>query len=72
MRWDQVEGTWTELRGSMRQHWGQLTDDDLEVIAGTRDQFVCKLQERYGMSHEEAQRRADNWVRNLSGAAPLG
>lgn len=66
MNWDQMEGKWSQLKGSARQHWGKLTEDDLDVIAGTRDQFVGRLQERYGIAHEEAERRADNWVRILT------
>ena len=46
MNWDQVEGKWKRLRGSAKLQWGKLTDDDLEQIAGMRDQLVGKLQER--------------------------
>ena len=41
---------------------GEFTDDDLDFISGTRDKFVGKLQERYGLAKEDAQRRADEWV----------
>jgi uncharacterized protein YjbJ (UPF0337 family) len=64
MNWDQIEGKWTQMKGSVKKQWGKLTDDDLDVIAGTRDQFVGKLQERYGIAKEEAERRADEWARN--------
>jgi uncharacterized protein YjbJ (UPF0337 family) len=62
MNWDQIEGKWKQLTGSVKQQWGKLTDDDLEQIAGTRDRFVGKLQERYGLAKEEAQRKADEWL----------
>ncbi len=65
MNWDQIEGKWTQMKGSVKKQWGKLTDDDLDVIAGTRDQFVGKLQERYGIAKEEAERRADEWARNV-------
>jgi hypothetical protein len=42
---------------------GKLTDDDLDQIAGRRDQFVGKIQERYGIAKEEAQRKADEWLK---------
>jgi uncharacterized protein YjbJ (UPF0337 family) len=65
MNWDQVEGKWKQIKGSIRQQWGKLTDSDLETIAGNRDKLVGKLQERYGMAKEEAQKRADEWARTL-------
>jgi len=46
MNWDQVEGKWQQFKGSVKQKWGKLTDDDLDVIAGKRDQLVGKIQER--------------------------
>ena len=63
MNWDQIEGKWKQLKGSVRQQWGKLTDDDVAMIGGSRDKFVGKLQERYGIAKEEAQRRADDWAR---------
>lgn len=63
MNWDQVEGKWKQLRGSAKQQWGKLTDDDLEQIAGMRDQLVGRLQERYGIAREDAQKKADEWVK---------
>ena len=65
MNWDQIAGKWKQIRGSVRQHWAKLTDDDLEMIAGNRDKFVGIVQERYGIAKEEAQKRADEWARNL-------
>jgi uncharacterized protein YjbJ (UPF0337 family) len=64
MNWDQVAGNWKQLKGKIREKWGKLTDDDLEVIAGKRDQFIGKLQERYGISKEEAERQADDWIKS--------
>ena len=63
MNWDQVEGKWKQAKGTVRQKWAKLTDDDLEYIAGKRDNFVGKLQERYGIAKEEAQKRADEWAK---------
>ena len=63
MNWDHVEGKWKQLRGSAKQQWGKLTDDDLEQIAGMRDQLVGRLQERYGIAREEAQKKADEWIK---------
>jgi len=63
MNWDQVEGKWKQMKGSVKEKWGDLTDDDLDVIAGKRDKLVGKLQERYGIERAEAQKRADEWAK---------
>src|SRR5262249_42018955 len=62
MNWDQIEGKWMQMKGSVKEQWSKLTDDDLEFIAGRRDQLIGKLQERYGIAREEAQNRADDWM----------
>ena len=62
MNWEQMEGKWKQIRGSVKQKWGKLTDDDLNYISGSRDKFVGRLQERYGIAKEEAQRQADEWL----------
>ena len=61
MNADQLEGKWKQLKGSVKEKWGKLTDDDLELIAGKRDKLIGKLQERYGIRKEEAERQADLW-----------
>jgi uncharacterized protein YjbJ (UPF0337 family) len=65
MNWDQLHGKWQQMRGSMRQQWGKLTDNDLEQINGNRDRLIGILQERYGIAKEDAQRRADEWITTL-------
>lgn len=62
MNWDQVQGRWLQLKGSVRQKWGKLTDDDLDVIGGQKDRLVGKLQERYGLAKDEAERQCDEWI----------
>jgi uncharacterized protein YjbJ (UPF0337 family) len=66
MNWDQVEGKWTQMKGSIKQQWGKLTDDDLDYIAGSRDKLIGKLQERYGLAKEEANEKADNWYNSMA------
>lgn len=61
MNWDQVEGKWKQMQGSLRERWGKLTDDDLQTIAGKKDQFLGRLQERYGYSKEQAERELAEW-----------
>jgi uncharacterized protein YjbJ (UPF0337 family) len=69
MNWDQLKGKWLQVKGSAKQHWGKLTDDDLEYIAGHREILVGKLQERYGFAKEEAQKKADEWMKSISANA---
>ena len=63
MNWDQVEGKWKQLKGSAKTRWGKLTDDDLDTIAGQREQLIGRIQERYGIAKDEAQRQVDEWHR---------
>lgn len=62
MNWDQMEGKWKQMKGGVKKQWAKLTDDDLEYMAGSKDQFVGRLQERYGMAKEDAQKQADTWL----------
>ena len=66
MNSDQLQGKWKQIKGSVRERWGKLTDDDIEVIRGQRDQLIGRLQERYGMARVEAQKQVDDWMRSLS------
>ena len=59
--WDQIAGKWKQFKGEVRSRWGDLTDDDLEQVAGQRDKLVGKIQERYGIAKEEAHRQIDEW-----------
>ena len=65
MNWDRIEGSWKQMRGKAREKWGKLTDNDLQQVAGKRDQLVGKIQERYGMARDEAQKQAEEWARAL-------
>ena len=63
MNSNQFEGQWKQLKGKVKQQWGKLTDDDINVINGKRDVLIGKLQERYGFAQEEAQRKADEFLK---------
>lgn len=63
MNKDQLEGNWKQLKGKVREQWGKLTDDDLDVINGRREQLAGKLQERYGYAKEEAEKFINEWDR---------
>jgi uncharacterized protein YjbJ (UPF0337 family) len=66
MNWDQLRGKWKQSKGKIREKWGNLTDDDLEIIAGQREQFIGQVQERYGMAKQEAEKQVDEFVRTLT------
>jgi uncharacterized protein YjbJ (UPF0337 family) len=63
--WDQIEGDWKQFKGHARQTWAALTDDDLEYVKGKRDVLAGKIQERYGVAKEEANRQIDAWANKL-------
>lgn len=65
MNSDQLEGKWKQVKGEVREKWGQLTDDDIHVIAGRRDQLIGRIQERYGIAKEEATREVDAFMKSL-------
>jgi uncharacterized protein YjbJ (UPF0337 family) len=68
MNWDRIEGDWKQLLGHAREQWGELTDDDFHVVAGRRDQLVGKIQERYGVARDEAERQITAWQKKASDA----
>lgn len=61
MNQDRIEGNWKQVKGKVREQWGKLTDDDIDVIAGKRDQLLGRIQERHGVSKDEADKQVKNW-----------
>ena len=64
MNWDRVEGNWKQVKGAVKEKWGKLTDDDLDVAAGKREQLAGKIQNRYGIAKDEAEKQLDEWAKN--------
>jgi len=62
MNWDRIEGNWKQFKGDVLKQWGELTDDDLDVVAGEREKLVGRLQDRYGIAKEKAERQIDEWL----------
>jgi uncharacterized protein YjbJ (UPF0337 family) len=65
MNWDQVEGQWHQVKGTLKSKWAKLTDDDVKNLSGKRELLVGKLQTRYGIMKDEAERQADEWIAKL-------
>lgn len=61
MNWDRIQGNWKQVTGKAKAQWGKLTDSDFEVVAGRREQLAGKIQERYGIAKEEAERQLTEW-----------
>jgi uncharacterized protein YjbJ (UPF0337 family) len=62
MDWDRIEGNWKEFKGKAKMQWGKLTNDDLDIIDGTRDQLEGRLQQHYGYAKDQARKEIDNWL----------
>lgn len=62
MNWDTIKGNWKQMTGAAKEKWGALTDDDLKEAEGDRDQLSGKIQERYGVAKDEAERQIDAFV----------
>jgi len=65
MNWDRIEGNWMQFKGKARQQWGKLTNDDLELVKGKRTELAGRLQERYGIAQDEADREIDSWLKTM-------
>ncbi|HYN62366.1 MAG TPA: CsbD family protein [Rubrivivax sp.] len=62
MNWDRIEGNWKQVVGKARAQWGKLTDDDFDIVAGRREQLAGKIQERYGVAKEDADKQINEWI----------
>ena len=65
MNWDRIEGNWKQFAGKVQQQWGKLTNDDLDVIDGRREELSGRIQKVYGVSKDEADRQITNFADTL-------
>jgi len=65
MNWDQIAGQWKQVKGSVKERWGKLTDDDLTVVAGKRDKLAGILQQKYGYAKEQAEKELDEFSKMI-------
>jgi len=66
MNWDQIAGSWKQAAGKVKEKWGKLTDDDLTVVSGKRDQLAGLLQKRYGMAKDQAEKELDEFANTFN------
>ncbi|WBU52604.1 CsbD family protein [Paracoccus sp. SCSIO 75233] len=66
MNWDIIAGKWDQLKGSVKEKWGELTDDELTEVAGNKDKMSGKLQEKYGWTKEEADNQINDFFKDKS------
>ncbi|MEX2174328.1 MAG: CsbD family protein [Pirellulaceae bacterium] len=64
MNWDTIEGKWKEMKGHAKEKWGDLTDDDLDKVAGKRDQLAGVLQQKYGWAKDEVDRQIGDFEKS--------
>jgi uncharacterized protein YjbJ (UPF0337 family) len=66
MNWDTIEGKWEQLKGDVKGKWAKLTDDDVSSVSAKKDKLVGKIQERYGVLKDEAERQVDAWIQTVN------
>jgi uncharacterized protein YjbJ (UPF0337 family) len=69
MNWDIAKGDWKQFKGKVKEAWGKLTDDELDVIAGRRDQLVGAIQKSYGIGRDEAEHQVRVFESSEAGAS---
>lgn len=69
MNRDTLKGQWMQLKGKVRQQWGELTDDEIDQVQGNAEMLIGRIQERYGRSRDEAEREVDGWLDEQGRAA---
>ncbi|MBX9905752.1 MAG: CsbD family protein [Burkholderiales bacterium] len=61
MNRDRIEGNWKQAKGKIKEQWGRLTDDHLNIIDGRRDRLLGQIQESYGIAMDEAESQVQAW-----------
>ncbi len=65
MDWDEIERSWSELKGEVKRQWSKLNDEDVELVKGKYAELLGLLQERYGHAKEQAEREINDWAKRL-------
>ena len=65
MNTDRIAGQWKQLNGKIKQQWGKLTDDDLKLAEGGSEYLAGKIQERYGIARDVAEKQVRDFQKTL-------
>ena len=65
MNWDRIQGEWKQMTSQIKSRWAKLTDEDLANVSAKKDQLVGKIQERYGVLRDEAEKQVEEWLSKL-------
>ena len=65
MNWERIAGQWKQIGGQVKAKWAKLTDDDLMAISARKDMLIGKIQERYGIRKDEAEKQVDEWLARM-------
>lgn len=65
MNQDRIAGQWKQLKGKIKEKWGKLTDDDLTRADGDVEYLAGKVQERYGIARDEAQKQVKEFENSV-------
>lgn len=65
MDWDRIEGNWKSFKGQAKQKWAKLTDDDINMVEGRREELEGRLQQQYGYAKDRARSEVDSWLNSL-------
>lgn len=63
MNKDIIQGNWQQLKGKVRQQWGDLTDDEVQRLKGTREELGGLIQKKYGYQKDRVEREIDNFIK---------
>jgi uncharacterized protein YjbJ (UPF0337 family) len=70
MNLDRCKGIFMQFEGAIREQWGKLSSDDIDLIAGQREQLIGRIQERYGIAKEAAEKEVEEWWKRVGKATP--
>ena len=61
MNWDRIAGNWKQFKGNVKERWGKLTDDELTIANGKREQIAGLIQEKYGLAKDEVEKEIEEF-----------
>ena len=63
---DVLTAKWHQFRGKVKEQWGKITDNDLDRIAGKRDQLIGLVQEKYGYTKQKAEEEVEQFLKKMN------